>query len=228
MIESVQGLADWLAGLPPEAVYAVLLGVSYLENLVPPIWGDTLIVLCGWLVGIGALSFTPTVVLAALGGSLGFLTLYAVGRRLDAAVADPTRLRWIPRGPLAAAERWLQRWGMGVVAANRFLAGGRSVISLLAGASRLPLAATALWATVSAVLWSGLLVAAGAWVGAEWDVVLDVLATYGKAVTAVVAVAVTVAGVRWLRARRPGAGRAPEAQETAKTPQEGGGAGARR
>ncbi|MEL6615140.1 MAG: DedA family protein, partial [Bacteroidota bacterium] len=162
MMESVQAFADWLAALPPLSIYLVLFGVSYLENLVPPIWGDTLIVLCGWLVGVGTIAPVPTVLLATLGGALGFMTLYAVGRRLDTAIADPTRLRWIPRGPLAAAERWLSRWGMGVVAANRFLAGGRSVISLLVGASRLPVGRTAFWSTVSALLWCSLLVGAGA------------------------------------------------------------------
>ena len=224
-MESAQGLAEWLAALPPVGIYAVLFAVSYLENLVPPIWGDTLIVLCGWLVGIGTISFVPTVGVATLGGSLGFMTLYAFGRRMDEAIADPSRLRWIPRAPLAAAERWLKRWGMGVVILNRFLAGGRSVISLLAGASKLPVWKTAIWSSVSALLWCALLVSAGAWVGNQWDMVLDALQTYGQVITALVAVIVLFGGVRWWqrRRRRPGA-----AQETAKTPPEASGEGSGR
>ncbi|WP_094546366.1 DedA family protein [Rubricoccus marinus] len=215
MMESVQGLADWLAALPPLGIYGVLFAVSYLENIVPPIWGDTLIVLCGWLVGIGTIAFVPTVAIATLGGSLGFMTLYAVGHRLDEAIADPTRLRWIPRGPLAAAERWLKRWGMGVVVANRFLAGGRSVVSLLAGASRLPVLRTTIWATLSALLWCALLVAAGSWVGTRWDIVLNALGTYGKVITALVGGIVLIGAVRWVRGRR---GRRAAPQETEKTP----------
>lgn len=213
MMESVEGLADWLIALPPLGIYAVLLVVSYVENLVPPIWGDTLIVLCGWLVGLGTIAFVPTVLLATLGGSLGFMTMYLVGRKMDQAIADPTRLRWIPRAPLRAAERWLHRWGQGVVVVNRFLAGGRSVISLLAGASRLPAVPTAIWATLSALAWCVLLVGAGAWVGTEWERVLDVLAAYGRVITALVALAVLIGAVRWWRRRPP--------QETAKTPVEG-------
>lgn len=213
MLESAQSLADWLAALPAAGIYAVLFAVSYLENVVPPIWGDTLIVLCGWLVGIGVIAFGPTVAVASVGGLLGFLTMYAVGRGLGDAVDDPLRLRWIPRGPVAAVRRWLARWGMGVVAANRFLSGGRSVISLLAGASRMPLGPTALWSGVSATIWCALLVAAGMWVGAEWTRVLDLLAAYGKAVTGLLAVGALVAAVRWQRRRRA---RARE-QETAKS-----------
>lgn len=195
---------DWLQALPPVGIYAVLLAVAYGENLVPPIWGDTVIVVCGSLVGIGVLSFGPTVAVAALGGALGFLTVFAVGRRLGDAIHDPSRLRWIPRAPMAAAERWLGRWGHGVVAANRFLAGGRSVVGLLAGASGLRWAPTALWASFSAFAWSALLVWAGAAVGREWERVLDGLAAYGKVVTGVVAVVALVAFVRWRR-RRGGA-----------------------
>jgi membrane protein DedA with SNARE-associated domain len=213
MIESVEALATWLAELPPIGIYAVLLVVSYVENLVPPIWGDTLIVLCGWLVGLGTLAFVPTVGLATLGGALGFMTMYALGRKMDTAIADPSRLRWIPRGPLLAAERWLRRWGQGVVVVNRFLAGGRSVISLLAGASRLPALRTAIWATLSAFAWCVVLVAAGAWVGAEWERVLEILGAYGRVITALVALALAVAAVRWWNGRPP--------QETAKTPAEG-------
>ena len=213
MMESVEGLATWLMGLPPLGIYGVLLVVSYVENLVPPIWGDTLIVLCGWLVGVGTLAFVPTVALATLGGALGFMTMYALGRKVDGLLDDPTRLRWIPRAPLAAAERWLRRWGQGVVVMNRFLAGGRSVISLLAGASRLPAGRTATWATISAFAWCVLLVGAGAWVGAEWERVLDVLGAYGKVITALVALAVVVGAVRWWNRRPP--------QETAKTSVEG-------
>ena len=192
---------DWLRALPPGGVYAVLFAVAYGENLVPPIWGDTVIVLCGSLVGVGTLALAPTVALAAAGGALGFLTVFAVGRRLGGAVHDPARLRWIPREPIARAERWLARWGYAVVAANRFLSGGRSVIGLLAGASDLRWGPTALWATVSATAWSALLVWGGAALGARWERVLDWLAAYGRVVTVALVVALAAAAVRrwWAR-----------------------------
>ena len=202
MGEWVAEFVAWLEGLPPNGIYAVLLAVAYGENLVPPIWGDTVIVLCGSLVGLGVLELGPTVALSALGGAAGFLTVFWAGRRLGGAIHDPTRFRWIPREPIARAERWLGRWGYGVVAANRFLAGGRAVIGLLAGASDLRWAPTAFWATVSAVAWSALLVWGGAVLGAEWERVLDWLATYGRVVTALLAVVLAVVAVRWWR-RRP-------------------------
>ena len=201
----VLDFVDWFRSLPPAGIYAVLLGVAYGENLVPPIWGDTVIVLCGSLVGLGVLAFLPTVALSALGGAAGFVTVFAVGRRLGDAIHDPTRWRWIPRGPVASAERWLGRWGYGVVAANRFLAGGRAVIGLLAGASGLRWAPTVVWATVSATVWSLLLVWAGSVLGSQWERVLGWLETYGRVVTAALVLLGAVVLVR-RRRRRGGAG----------------------
>lgn len=196
---AVVDFTEWLRGLPPGGVYAVLFAVAYGENLIPPVWGDTVIVLCGSLVGLGTLAFAPTLAVSALGGSLGFLTVFAIGRRLGEAVHDPSRLRWIPRGPVDRAERWLDRWGYAVVAVNRFLSGGRSVIGLLAGASSLRWAPTALWATVSAIAWSALLVWGGAALGARWERVLDWLAAYGRIVTVALVAALIAFGVRrWL------------------------------
>lgn len=216
MTELVADFVAWLEGLPPGGIYAVLLAVAYGENLVPPIWGDTVIVLCGSLVGLGVLGFAPTVALAALGGAAGFLTVFAVGRRLGAAIHDPTRWRWIPRQFLGRAERWLNRWGYGVVLANRFLAGGRSVIGLLAGASEMRWAPTAASATASAVAWSLLLVWAGAALGAEWERVLGWLATYGRVVTGTLVVVLVGVAVRWWRKNsrrrdRSGRGETPRA-----------------
>lgn len=201
MSGAVHDFVVWLEALPPAGIYAVLLAVAYGENLVPPIWGDTVIVLCGSLVGLGVLSFVPTVALAALGGAAGFMTVFWVGGRLGEAIHDPDRLRWIPRAPLARAEVWLERWGLGVVAANRFLAGGRAVIGLLAGASDLRWAPAAAWSAVSALAWSALLVWGGSVLGHEWERLLGWLAAYGRVVTALLAVALVafVVGRRWVQ-----------------------------
>ena len=212
MFDSVQQFADWLQSLPPGWIYAVLLAIAYGENVVPPIPGDVAVVVGGYLVGLGAIAFAPAVGVATLGGALGFMTMYAAGVWLGDAVEDPRRIRWIPKGAVRAAKGWLRRWGYGVVAANRFLSGARSVIALLVGASELRAWPTALFATLSAAVWTGLLTYAGYAVGANWDVILGWLRTYGQAVTAVVVLVAVVLVGRWGWRRRfartrPGEGR---------------------
>lgn len=202
MIETIDQFAAWLGALPPLGIYLVLFGISVGENLVPPVPGDVAIVVAGSLVGFGTISMIPTFSIAVLGSVIGFLGMYGIGRQLGEAIHDPERLRWLPSGPVATVEGWLDRWGYGVVAANRFLSGGRAVIALLAGASGLRLAPTALWATVSALLWTAVLVGSGYMVGSEWERVLHGLRVYGKTVTLTLALIALGVGIRWWRRNR--------------------------
>lgn len=201
-MEAAADFVEWLRGLPPAGIYAVLFVVAWGENVVPPIPGDLVVVVAGSFVALGLVGLVPTFAVATLGSVLGFLTVYWAGRRLGAAVHDPARLRWIPRGAISTVTAWLETWGMGVVAANRFLSGGRAVIGLLAGASRLPAGPVALWATVSALAWNAVLVGGGVALGTQWERVVAVLRQYGRVVTLLLLTAALVWGVRWWTRRK--------------------------
>ncbi len=171
--------------LAPLWIYATVLLIAYLENVVPPIPGDMVIVFAGYLVGLGIVGFAPVLVLSSLGGVLGFLTMYFVGWMAGPAVFDTDRARWIPKRGALRARSWLLRHGFAVVAANRFLSGVRSVIALSVGAVRMPLPATALWATVSSTAWCLLIILLGYVLGDQWPIIGEYLRLYGQWVTGV-------------------------------------------
>ncbi len=219
MAELLNDIVVWMETLSPLWVYATVFAVAYVENVVPPIPGDMVVVFGGVLVGLGRVEFVPVVLVAAVAGALGFLSMYAVGRRVGEAVLDPNRLRWIPKGAVWKVKGWLERYGLGVVAANRFLSGGRAVIALLVGAARMRPGPVALWATVSAAVWCALLAGLGVAVGAQWKVIGVWLARYGQIVTALLVVGGGLALA--LRARRKRAS-ARIAQRNSEDPQTGG------
>lgn len=192
----------WMEALPPGWAYVMLFAIAYGENVFPPIPGDMIIVFGGYLVGVGTLSFPVVVFLATLGGALGFMSVYALGRRMGEAVLDPGRFRWLPAAQVAKAQAWLRRWGYGVVVANRFLTGARSVISLAVGMARMNAWKTALCATISAFVWTGTIVYAGYAVGDNWRVIADYLRSYGRAVLLAVGLLVVVQVGRWYWKRR--------------------------
>lgn len=198
-------IVNWMVALPPGWAYLIILVVAYGENVVPPIPGDMVVVFGGYLVGMGRLDFTPVVLLSTLGGTLGFMTMYAAGRRIGNAVFDPDRLRWLPKKQIGKADRWLRRWGYGVVLANRFLSGLRSVISLTVGMARMDPLKTSAFATVSALAWTLLIAYAGYAVGDNWPVISVYLRQYGQVMfglTALVVVAVLVRKVLLGRGKR--------------------------
>lgn len=203
LADFLSDFVSWMDALPPLWAYAIVLLIAYGENVVPPIPGDLIVVFGGYLAGLGQLNLGVVVVLATVGGALGFMTMYAIGYRLGEAVLRPDRLTWLPQEQIGKARSWLHRWGYGVVAANRFLSGARSVISLAAGMARMSPGRTAWWCTVSAAVWTSLIAYAGYALGENWRVVGTYLQLYGRFVLGLLVLALLVFLVRvyWRRTR---------------------------
>ena len=126
------------------------------------------------------------------------MTMYAIGYRVGNGLLDPNRYRWLPESKLDTARSKLDRWGFLLVAANRFLSGLRSVISLAVGMAQMDVTKTSIWCTVSALVWTSLIVGAGFYLGDNWEVVGGYLQTYGAIVTAIIVLFAVIQGIRYL------------------------------
>lgn len=218
LLEGVFDFFTWMKALPAVWAYLTLLLIAYGENVLPPIPGDMVVVFAGYLAGIGQLHLGVVILLSTIGGALGFMTMYTVGVKLGRAVLNPDRLRWLPRQGFDRAQRWIRRYGYGVIAANRFLSGARSVISLTAGMFRMDPTRTAWWCTVSALAWTGLISYAGYAVGENWGLVVDYLRAYGRIVLVLLVLLAAGLIARWYWRRRQG--RASEAAPEESPPPE--------
>ncbi|MFB6247944.1 MAG: DedA family protein [Salinibacter sp.] len=197
MLEWFSNFFAWMQGLPPLWAYLTLLIIAYGENVAPPIPGDMVVVFGGYLAGLGQLHLGVVVALSTAGGALGFMTMFALGYRLGERILNPDRLPWLPRDGVEQARRWIHRYGYGVVAANRFLSGARSVISLTAGIARMDPWRAFLWCTVSALVWTGLISYAGYAVGDNWGLVVTYLRAYGRGILTLLLLGAAGLLVRW-------------------------------
>ena len=168
--------------LPPALLYALLFAAALLENLLPPLPGDSVVVFGGYLAGLGRLSLPLTFALVTLASGCGFMAYYALGRRLGRSGVHAWLGRWVTPEALARGEAWVQRHGLWMVLANRMLTGARSVISLVAGFAGLRALPVAGLALLSAALWNAALVGGGYLIGEEWQRVLRWLTAYERAV----------------------------------------------
>lgn len=202
MGEHIEDLLIWMETVPVIWAYLAILVIAYGENIVPPIPGDMVVVFGGYLVGVGKLNFAIVVLLSTIGGAIGFMTMYAIGRKIGEAVIESDRVPWIPRKQVGSARRWLERWGYGLVAANRFLSGLRSVISLAVGMAHTPVMPTTFFATLSALVWTGLIAYGGYAVGDNWASIAAFLRDYGRTVVALIGLVIVVQLARWYLKRR--------------------------
>ena len=201
MAEYLVDLLEWMRMLSPLWAYVLLAVISFGENVVPPIPGDLAIVFAGYLAGAGQLSIGGVVSVASVCGTFGFMTMYLLGRRFGDTLLAPDRFVWLPSARVYRARRWLLKWGYLLVAANRFLSGLRSVISITAGAAQMHVGRTAVFASISSLLWTGLIAYAGMVLGENWEVVVLYLRRYSTFIVMAIVLIIVAYGVRYVIAR---------------------------
>ncbi|MEW6665270.1 MAG: DedA family protein [Thermodesulfobacteriota bacterium] len=194
-----------LYSLPDMLVY-LLLGLSaYVENVFPPIPGDTITAFGAFLVGTGRLSFLGVYLSTTLGSLLGFLSLFAVGGYLGRRFFMQRDYRFFRARDIARAEQWFERYGYLLIAINRFLPGVRSAVSLAGGMAHLHPIRVALLALLSCASWNLVWILGGSWLGSNWETVEARLSTllmrYNLVVLLLMGLVVLVLVLRWTKKR---------------------------
>lgn len=197
MTEFFANFFDWMEALPAVWAYATLFIIAYGENVVPPIPGDMVVVFAGYMAGVGLLDLWLVIVLSTAGGTAGFMSMYAIGYYAGRQALTSDKYSWLPRSGIKRAQSWMDRYGFGVVAANRFLSGARSVISLTVGAAQMKPVPTLGWSTFSSALWCGLISTGGYFVGDNWRLVVEYVRAYGRWMVILLSVIAAILAVRW-------------------------------
>jgi len=177
MLESI---TSYVASLSPVWFYTALALSAFVENVVPPIPGDTVTVFAAYVVGRTQQGFLGVFISTTVGSAAGFMTLYALGRWIPKDYFVHRNFRLLPASNFLAAERWFQRHGYWIVLANRFLSGFRSVISIVCGVYRLPWPRVLGLSLLACAVWNLLLIYAGYLLGTNWRAIDGILREYSQ------------------------------------------------
>jgi membrane protein DedA with SNARE-associated domain len=205
MEDFLQSFTEWVTMLHPSVIVLLISFVAYLENVVPPIPGDLVVVFAGFLASEGIIRLVPVYMGTTVASVIGFLSMYYIGVYLRGKSKQLKDQKfWMRRildpKHLKKARKWMNQWGQWVVVGNRFLAGTRSVIAVTAGYSRTNLMVTSVSAFISSLLWNGLLLFAGYLIHENWQLIGNYLSIYSRSIFILI---VVVVGVVWyVRKRR--------------------------
>lgn len=168
-----------ISQVDPILAYLILFASAYIENTFPPIPGDTVTVIGAYLITTGKLSFLGVWLSTTLGSVLGFFTMYLIGSKLGKEfISNKKRAKVFGFERMEKIEIWFAKYGYWVIFANRFLSGTRSVISLFAGIFKLNGLLVLLLASLSALIWNGILMYAGYVLGVNWESITDIISQY--------------------------------------------------
>jgi membrane protein DedA with SNARE-associated domain len=203
MTGSVEQLLAWLSAAPAGVVYLVLGFAAALENIIPPVPADVVVLFGGVVAGQGAANIWLVFLAVWIGNVAGALLVYLVGRRYGEAFFAG---RWgrllLQPHQVAQLDGFYRRYGVRVIFVSRFLPMFRAVVPVFAGVSRLGFWRTALPMAAASGLWYGMIVYLGAAAGRNWQEILQALSDAGRWLWIVALVVAACVAWWWWRSRR--------------------------
>lgn len=186
IVNTMDSLGYWGIGL-----------LMFLENLFPPIPSELIMPLAGFTISQGKLEFAPVVFAGVFGTVVGALPWYYAGKILGEQrlkdLADRYG-RWlnISSKDITKSTRWFDKHGGKAVFFGRLVPGIRTLISLPAGISNMPILPFLVYSTIGTTLWVGLLTYAGYVLGDNYGVVEKYIAPVSKIVLAILVTAFVI------------------------------------
>ena len=159
---------NYINSLPDYLIYFFLGLSAFVENVFPPIPGDTITAFGAFLVGIGRLDFFGVYISTTIGSLLGFMSLFWIGGHLGRRFFIEKDYRFFKANDIVKAEGWFRKYGYFLIALNRFFPGIRSVISIAGGISRLKVNRVVFLAFISCGVWNIMWIMMGYVLGTNW------------------------------------------------------------
>lgn len=206
--DGLTGLTGWLADLIAAAGEVGVGLLTFVETVVPPIPSEVVLPLAGFLAQSGQLSLTWVIIASTVGSVAGALVFYALGALLglERSIRLLSKIPLLDADDLHHASTWFAGHGRASVFFGRLVPGVRSLISLPAGAQRMPIVAFAALTAAGSAVWNSVLVGAGYAFATQWDLVGAWASTASNVGLGIVVAVFLVVLVRRALARRRATG----------------------
>lgn len=166
-----------------------------LENVFPPIPSEVILLFGGFMTTYTKLNIIIMIIAATLGSIFGAIILYYVGKifnkeRLKKFISGKIgKVLRLKNSDIDKADEWFDKKGQKTVFICRFIPIVRSLISIPAGMSEMPLVKFLIYTTLGSLIWNTVLIIIGSIVGANWVSILTILDTYSNIVLVLLIVA---------------------------------------
>jgi membrane protein DedA with SNARE-associated domain len=196
---------DWITGVIGRLGYAGVAGLTFLENVFPPIPSELVIPLAGYVAAQGDMRLMLVIATASAGSLAGAVGWYWIGRRVG-----ERRLRaWVDRHgkwltlsgkDVDRAQLWFSRHGNAAVFFGRLVPGVRTLVSLPAGFARMPILPFVVYSAIGTIIWTAALAYAGVALQSNFTIVGDYINMVTNVVFGVIGVMLATRYVRCWRA----------------------------
>ena len=179
-----------------------------IENIFPPIPSEVILVFGGFMTTYTSLNIPIMILAATLGSLLGAIVLYYIGK-----IFNKERLKRIVNGKIGKvlrlkasdiekADKWFDTKGNKTVFFCRFIPIVRSLISIPAGMSEMPMQKFLLYTISGSLIWNTVLIIVGSIVGDKWETIVGYLDNFSNIILIILAIIFVVALYYWFVIRK--------------------------
>lgn len=186
-------------------------GVFFLiliENVFPPIPSEVILLISGFFSSYTSLSVFYMILASTLGSFLGAIILYYIGK-----IFNKERLKKIVNGRLGKilflkekdidkADEWFDNKGNKSVFFCRFVPIVRSLISIPAGMSEMPMGKFIIYTICGSMIWNTVLICLGYKLSDNWEYVLTILDKYQMVVIIILIIILGYVIIKFYRKKR--------------------------
>ena len=157
--------------------YGGVFGLMVLESSSLPVPSEVILPFSGYLVSNGQLDFYITILISTVAATIGSLIDYYLGFKGTQALSKRRVLGRIlfSKDQLTFASNWFNKYGALTIFLARLIPGIRTLISFPAGAAKMPLPKFLIFTTAGCLLWNGILIYVGYYLGSNWTQVAGFL-----------------------------------------------------
>ena len=178
-----------------------------LENIFPPIPSELILTFGGFMTTYTSLNIAFMIFFATLGALAGAIVLYYVGK-----IFNKERLTRIVSGKIGKvlrlktediekADHWFDTKGHITVFFCRFIPIVRSLISIPAGMSEMPMKKFLLYSAAGTLIWNTVLVTLGSIMGKNWKNIVSFMNQYSH-IALIILVILFIAAVIYFYSKR--------------------------
>lgn len=179
-----------------------------IENVFPPIPSEVILLFGGFMTTFTDMNLIGVIIASTLGSLLGAIALYYIGKILNKErlkkiiTSKPGKLLRLTPEDIDKADHWFDTKGNKTVFFCRFIPLIRSLISIPAGMSEMPMKKFLLYTTAGSLIWNTALTIAGSIVGENWTDILKIMDNYSHIIVVLLGIIFIIAVIIFYKKRQ--------------------------
>jgi len=161
--------------------YLGILLLIAIENIFPPIPSEVILTFGGFMTISTNITILGVIIASTIGSVLGAIILYYIGKILNKerlikiVTSKYGKLLRVKPKDIEEADKWFNKKGNITVFFCRSIPVVRSLISIPAGMSEMPIVKFVIYTTLGSSIWNTVLVLVGAFAGDKKDYIINII-----------------------------------------------------